>query len=138
MQIPDHVPGLRILFIFWAVSAVIWSALEGNLLRLQLFAVLTAVTAAAFLFQRLMAGRRFAVGTGILAAVLWGLALGVGSALMALFLMAVKTGLHGHGPEFMAVDIANVLGHLPLWSLVGLLSGLGFGLLLLARSANSS
>jgi hypothetical protein len=69
---------------------------------------------------------------------LWGLALGAGTVLTTLFLMAVKTGLHAHGPEFSAADINNVWQQLALWSLVGLLGGLGLGLLLIARTPDSN
>ena len=67
---------------------------------------------------------------------LWGLAMGAGTVLMSLFLMAIKTGLHAHGPEFSPAEITAVWQLLPLWSLVGVLAGLGAGLLLLARTSN--
>ena len=134
MQIPDRVPGLKWLVIFWAVTAVIWSVLEGDFGRVRFFGFLTMLTGLGYLFQRFMAGRRFSAVVGLLTMALWGLALGVGTALMTLFLMVLKTGLHAHGPEFSMAEISAVWGQIPLWSLVGLLIGLGSGLLLIART----
>ena len=88
-----------------------------------------------YFFQRFMAGQTLSTGRGLFFMGLWGLALGAGTALMTLFLMAVKTGLHGHGPEFTMAEVGAVGQQLPLWSLVGLLGGLGVGVLLIARSA---
>ena len=53
---------------------------------------------------------------------------GLGFGLLTLLIMAVKTGLHGHGPEFSPAEISWVIDQIPLWSLVGLLAGLGVGI----------
>jgi hypothetical protein len=54
----------------------------------------------------------------------------------ALFLMALKTGLHGHNtPDFTLHQMQAVLYRTPIWVLVGLLLGLGVALLRLARSS---
>ena len=129
MQIPSQMSGLKWLFALWGVTAVIWSILEGDLQRVQLFGSFTTLTGLAYLFQRTMTGRRMARTRWLLTMSLWGLALGVGSVMMALFLMAVKTGLHAHGAEFSTADIAHVWQQLPLWSLAGMLAGLGIGLI---------
>lgn len=134
MQIPDHIPGYKWLIVFWAVAAVIWSILEGDFDRVRLFGFLTMGVVLAYLFQRSMAGQNFSAGRGLFFMAMWGLALGAGTALMTLFLMAVKTGLHAHGPEFNMAEISAIWGDLPFWSLAGLLGGLGLGLLLIARS----
>lgn len=134
MQIPERVPGLKWLVIFWAVAAVIWSVLEGDFGRVRLFGFLTTLTGLGYLFQRFMAGREFSPVGGLLTMGLWGLALGFGTVLVTLFMMVLKTGLHAHGPEFSMAEITAVWGQIPLWSLVGLLIGLGAGLLLIART----
>jgi hypothetical protein len=134
MQIPDRVPGLKWLVIFWAVTAVVWSVLEGDFGRVRFFAFLTTLTGLGYLFQRLMAGKAFSVVGGLLTMALWGLALGMGTALITFFLMILKTGLHAHGPEFSMVEIMAVWGQIPLWSLVGVLIGLGLGFLLIAKT----
>ena len=62
-----------------------------------------------------------------------GLAYGVGLALLTLLLMAIKTGLHAHGPEYGGREIVWVWNQLPLWAGVGVLVGLGIGLLAAGR-----
>jgi hypothetical protein len=58
-----------------------------------------------------------------------GFLFGLGCGLMTLLLMVLKTGLHGHGPEFSPAEINWVWGQIPLWGLVGLLGGLGLGMI---------
>ena len=67
----------------------------------------------------------------------FGALLGLGSALFTLLFMAVKTGLHAHGPEFTAEEVNWVVQQIPLWTVVGLLGGLGLGLLLKAVATRS-
>jgi Mn2+/Fe2+ NRAMP family transporter len=48
---------------------------------------------------------------------------------MALFLMALKTGLHGHfSPEFSSTQVITVLFRTPIWFIGGFLIGLGMSL----------
>jgi hypothetical protein len=48
---------------------------------------------------------------------------------LALFLMAVKTGVHGHsGPDFSGSQIIATLARTPYWTLAGLLLGGGLAL----------
>lgn len=48
---------------------------------------------------------------------------------MALFLMALKTGLHGHfTPEFTSTQVITVLLRTPIWIIGGLMVGLGMSL----------
>jgi hypothetical protein len=63
-----------------------------------------------------------------------GLLFGLGSSLLTLVLMAVKTGLHAHGPEFTPNEINWILQQVPLWSAAGLLAGLGLGQLVKGRN----
>jgi hypothetical protein len=54
---------------------------------------------------------------------------------LALFLMALKTGLHGHETaDFSARQMARVVELTPIWMSVGLLFGLGSCLWRFARS----
>ena len=54
---------------------------------------------------------------------------------LAVFLMALKTGLHSHStPDFTYERMQVVLYRTPIWVLVGLLIGLGVALLRLART----
>jgi hypothetical protein len=50
---------------------------------------------------------------------------------VAIFLMALKTGLHGHfAPEFTSAQVFIVLIRTPIWIVGGLLIGVGVELLL--------
>jgi archaellum biogenesis protein FlaJ (TadC family) len=49
---------------------------------------------------------------------------------VALFLMALKTGLHSHlAPEFTSSQVIIVLARTPIWIIGGLLIGVGMGLI---------
>jgi hypothetical protein len=129
MIFPEKLPGLKWLTILTAVYGVIWIGLEGDLGRVILFGTAVSTIGVGYSLQRLFGGRQlqllsfFAVGVGA------GFAAGVGSGLLSFGFMALKTGLHGHGPEFRPSEIEMVLRMIPLWSLVGILAGLGLTLL---------
>ncbi len=61
-----------------------------------------------------------------------GLLFGLGSVFLTLFFMAMKTGLHAHGPEFTSFEINWVLQQAPIWAAAGVVAGLGLGLLMKA------
>ena len=130
MQLPDRIPGVRWITIGWAVTMVAWVVLEGGLWVTVMAALLSGITFLAHLANRVLAGRKLALGSWLLVTAVFGALLGLGSALLALLLMAVKTGLHAHGPEFSAGEVNWVVQQIPLWTVVGLLGGLGLGLLL--------
>ena len=50
--------------------------------------------------------------------------------------MAVKTGLHAHGPEYSAAQMAAVVGQWPFWVGAGVLAGMGLGMLALALTGD--
>jgi len=135
MQLPDRVPGLKWITILWALYAVIWALLESGLWPTILLAVLSGIVILGHLANRVLCGRKMALGIWLLSAAVLGALLGLGSALLTVGLMAVKTGLHAHGPEFSALEINWVIQQIPFWTLAGLLAGLGLGLLLKAVSA---
>ena len=137
MQLSDRIPGVRLITIGWAVTIVVWVVLEGGLWATVIAALLSGMTFLAHLAKRVLAGRKLALGSWLLVTAVFGALLGLGTALLALLLMAVKTGLHAHGPEFSAEEVNWVLQQVPLWTVVGLLVGLGLGLLLKAISAQS-
>lgn len=134
IQVRKQLSFVRWLTIVWAVYAVIWISLEGHLVQAILLGVGTTAVLVAHLAQRLLAGRRFSLARwfGITAVV--GLGLGSGSVILTLLAMVFKTGLHAHGPEFSPAEIEWVISQFPLWSIVGFLLGVGFGLLFAARA----
>jgi hypothetical protein len=129
MQIPERVPGLKWLTAAWGVYGVVWIALEGVLWQTVLLAVGTTAVTLLSLIQKYLAGRTWSLGWWLAGTAVAGLTFGLFSGLLTLFFMALKTGLHAHGPEFTPAEIAWVLGQLRLWTAVGLLAGLGLGLL---------
>ena len=137
MQLPDHVRGLKWITVLWALTIGIWVMLEGDFRQTILLGLLSCIVLLGHLANRMLAGRTLALGVFLLLSALFGGLLGLGSALLTLFFMAIKTGLHAHGPEFNAQEIEWIFQQIPLWTLAGLLGGLGLGLLLKAVSSKT-
>jgi hypothetical protein len=81
------------------------------------------------LLQNKLGGQIVTLSKWLIATAVLGLLFGLGSGLLTLVFMAVKTGLHAHGPEFTIQQIRWVIQQIPLWTIAGLLAGLGLGLL---------
>lgn len=131
MTMPPVIPGRWALTLLLVIYAFIWTALEGDLRRDFLLSGLALLIALWHGYGRYLAGRILTPRRWIMLAAAVGFGLGAAAVLLTLFLMALKTGLHAHGPEYMPGEIAWVWSRLPLWSGFGLLSGLGGGLVLL-------
>lgn len=129
MNVPSRLPGLRGATLLLGVLLLAWIAPEGRLWLEMGMGVLTTAVLLAHLLQHFLGGRVLSVGAWVGATAVAGFLFGLGSALFTLFLMAAKTGLHGHGPEFTPAEINWVWSQLPLWSLVGSLAGLGLGMI---------
>lgn len=129
MLIPSRIPGLRLFSILVAIYAAIWISLEGAKQQVILLAVAFMLVTAGYLVQRFLGGKQLSARRWVLYLTGLGLIVGLGSAFLTLIFMAVKTGLHGHGPEFTQAEIEWVIGQIPLWTLAGLTAGLGLGLL---------
>ena len=132
MRIPAHFPGLRLATLLLMAAAVAWIAPEGDLLSVMALSIALTLLLLTHAARRWLGGKTLPAGHWLAALSLLGLAAELGSGLLALLLMAVKTGLHGHGPEFSAGEIAWVLRNTPFWAAAGLLSGGGLGLFTLA------
>ena len=130
MLFPDRLPGLRVLTALGGIYAAVWISLEGSLQGVILMAVSVAALTLAHGARRVLGGRSLRRPAWLGAFGLGGLALGIGAAGLTLLFMAVKTGLHGHGPEFSPTEINWVISQAPLWAAAGLTGGLGLGLLL--------
>ena len=129
MVFPEKIPGFRLLFGLWLVYTAVWISLEGALVQVVIMGTATAVLLLGHGWQRWLGGRRVGRRVGVLITAVSGGVLGAGSGLLTFAFMAVKTGLHAHGPEFTQAEIAWVWGVLPLWTAVWLLIGLGVGLI---------
>jgi hypothetical protein len=132
MLIPPKMPGQKWFIILWAVAAVTYMILEGNLGLAVLLGLLTAIITVILIFNRYFAGRNISLLKWLAVTAFLGLVFGVGSAIFSLTFMAVKTGLHAHGPEFTSIEINWVLQQIPVWAVSGLAAGVALGLLLKA------
>ena len=132
MEVPPKFRGLKWLTIVVGVYAVVWLSLEGAIGQVILLAVGLALLGAGYLAQRLVGGRELSVSQWLLFAGALGAMAGLTCGLLVLALMAIKTGLHGHGPEFTVSQIERAVAQVPLWTLSGIIAGLGLGLLVLA------
>ncbi|MFZ0544994.1 MAG: hypothetical protein WAM60_06130 [Candidatus Promineifilaceae bacterium] len=129
MVFPKKVPGLRWLTAITAVYGVVWIGLEGNLGRVILLGMAVSLMSVVSLMQRFVGGRMFGEVGWLVVTGGGGLLTGMGSGISTFVFMALKTGLHSHGPEFKAAEIEWVLKMIPLWGVAGLLAGLGIGVL---------
>jgi hypothetical protein len=122
----------KLAVVIVGLFTVVWMVSEGDLLC-------DVVLAASLLLVGLMAiARRWpwiralSPGKTVALGAVGGLGYGMGLVLLSLFLMAVKTGLHAHGPEYTVYELVWVWNQLPLWAVAGSLVGLGIGLLAVA------
>ena len=129
MRLPNSIPSLKIAAILYAIYAVIWANQEGSLTNAVIMGAASATLLTLYLGQRLLGGRLVSLRGWLLAMAMLGLFFGLGSNLLTLGFMALKTGLHAHGPEFSRAEIEWVLRQGFLWPPAGLLAGLGLGLL---------
>ncbi len=132
MQIPAKLPGLKWLTIVWMVYGVVWIAPEGVLWQVVLLGVVTTAVLLAYVVQKVAGGRLVPWGWWLVGTAVTGALFGLLTGLLTLFFMALKTGLHAHGPEFTPSEIDWVLAQIPLWTAVGLLSGAGLGMVWLS------
>lgn len=132
IQLPARLPGLRMLIVVVAIAGVVWISLEGRLWQVVALAAALTVASSGILWERYAAGRRLTVHRWYVAATLGGLLLGATCLGLALALMAVKTGLHAHGPEFRLAEIHWVLRQWAAWPAAGALLGAGIGLIVVA------
>jgi hypothetical protein len=132
MAIPQKIPGLKWLTVIVGLYGLGWLSLEGAIGQVIPLAVGIGLLGAGYATQRLLGGRELIPSRWLLFCAAMGALLGLGCGLLVLILMTVKTGLHGHGPEFTTAEIQWTISQLPLWTLAGLIGGLGLGLLALA------
>jgi hypothetical protein len=114
---------LRLAFILLGIFILFWLPVEENSLVVVFLISLCACSLGLLAFLE-----RQPSTTGIkksLVVLLVGLLAGAAVTLVALALMAVKTGVHGHGiSDYSAAQVSLVLRLTPLWMGVGLIAGL--------------
>lgn len=134
MTSPDRLPlrvWLRISALILGIALIVWLPIEDvNLNQVLFFAnAICAWWAVRFLLD--ISPQNPAL---LWRHVLIGLVAGLAVSPVALFLMAFKSGLHGHGiPDFSAGQILSILARSPVWIVAGLLLGLGVALARLSR-----
>ncbi|MBK8904828.1 MAG: hypothetical protein IPM53_26850 [Anaerolineaceae bacterium] len=129
MVFPRKIPGLPWLLGLWVVYTAVWISLEGALVQVVIMGVATAVLLLGYGWQRWLGGKTVGRGWAVLVTAVAGGLFGVGSVLLTFVFMAVKTGLHAHGPEFTQAEIGWVWNAAPWGTAVCLLVGLGIGLI---------
>ena len=134
MNIPRRIPLLRLFGLALGLYAAFWMALEGSVASDVALAAAALALLAGVGIARLAGGRELSPDAGVALGAVIGLVYGAGLALLTLFLMALKTGLHAHGPEYSAAEIAWVWRQLPLWAGAGVLAGAGLALLAVGLS----
>jgi hypothetical protein len=129
MRVPEKFPGLTWATAVLAIYFALWISLEGMLWRAVLMGIGATAVALGHLAQKYLAGRGLSWQKWVGLTAVLGLLFGLSSGLLTLLFMAVKTGLHAHGPEFTLNQIQWILAQTPLWATVGLLAGTGIGFL---------
>ncbi len=118
-----------------AVAILFWAGLEDT--NIAPAAALGAVTAALVFGHALLARSRsgaFTASEWFVWMILGGACAGIGAALCAILLMAIKVSLHSHDyPDFSPSAVIGLFTRAPGWGLAGLLIGLGLALIGFAR-----
>lgn len=130
MRFQGQLPLLKIASVLLALYSFLWISLEGELWQVLLLALALLIVGAGIIWRRYLVDHTFSTLSWLLATGFTGLIIGLLIGLLAILLMTVKTGLHGHGPEFTHAEIIWVLNQIPLWSAVGLLLGVGTGIVI--------
>lgn len=130
---PQRLPLLRWMTIAWSTYGLIWIGLEGELRQVMVMGIGAAVVGWGHSLVWLGQKRPLPLPVWLALSSFLGLLCGLLAAPLTILFMALKTGLHAHGPEFTPQEVAWILQQTPLWSLIGLVAGLGIGFLLAAR-----
>jgi uncharacterized membrane protein YjjP (DUF1212 family) len=114
---------LRLAALALSIGILVWLPFEDNDERWVIFfALAIALLLSAAVLLRITSNRPLAWPVYLLVA-------GAAGALvtpLALLLMAVKSGLHGHlAPDYTLAQVTSVIARTPVWLAGGLLIGLG-------------
>ena len=116
---------LRTAGALWIFLTLIWLPFEDTAIWT---AVVLAATCCLWMWWRYLSKPNSNRWLGLISGAL----LGIGTPLFAMFLMAVKSGIHGHGfADFTARQVFGVLNLIPLAFVIGAV--LGFSAFLFKR-----
>jgi hypothetical protein len=123
---------MRLLAVILGIALLLWLPIEDvSEQSVILFAALISAWLAARYLISVHPEEYHYLLRHLLAGTLAGLAVSP----LASFLMALKTGLHGHStPDFAIEQMQALLFSAPAWMVVGFLLGLGAALVRLARN----
>lgn len=132
LQTPGAAHQLRLLGILLGIILLVWVSIEDQSVTWAiLFAAAVCLLAAAWWLARF---HQPPAGKGWLVYPLAGLLGGAATAPVALLLMALKTGIHGHSiPDYTPAQMGAVLISFPVWIGAGVIIGLGAALWLKNR-----
>jgi len=122
----------------WAFSGLLWFFWLGyedqSLTSVMLVAVAIIIAASITIFYRTIWNREATGSRGFFWTSLLGLAAGLSVGPTTVLLVAVKISLHDHPvPDFAVLDMVSVLSRMPIWGVIGLLSGMAFGWVFASR-----
>jgi hypothetical protein len=122
---------VRISAFLLGIIALIWLSIEDvNVSGVAILSGAICLWTALWIMIRPVGGGKMI----ILRHSLVGMGAGFAIAPLAILLMALKSGLHGHGfPDFTVAQMQEVLSRTPYFAFSGLLIGLGSGVLRFAR-----
>jgi hypothetical protein len=129
VSFPTNIPGLKWITAVYALYVFIWISLEGTLVGVMLIGVSTTAVLLIYLVRHILAGKLFSLKQWLGITAVLGHLFGLGSGVLTLLFMIVKTGLHAHGPEFTPPEVNWIMQQTLWWSIVGLLAGLGLGMI---------
>ena len=117
-----RLPSLRLAGILLGMAILLWIPFEDSgTIWVRLFSLLVCMLAAITIGSKISLAKRR----------LWyawpavGLVAGLLVTPTAILLMALKSGIHGHGsPDFTPAQVSAVLSSWPIWAMSGLLAGL--------------
>lgn len=129
MSQPDPAPStrrIRMLFLILGGLLLVWLPLED---LSENWALLFALALCALIASRVLSTATQAARGRWYTYPLAGILAGLAATPAALFLMAFKSGVHGHGrPDFTPDQVTAVLLRAPVWVISGLLLGSGIGI----------
>ncbi len=136
VQIPDRFPFFKWLLILMAVYTAVWMALEGDFRRVLAMGVGWTAVLLLHLIQKYAGGRVQRRWVLVVETAVVGILFALSTIALTLVFMVLKTGIHGHGPEFSPHEINQLIEKLPIALLAGMIAGTGVGLFIVALNNN--